>query len=82
MQRQAALGNLALAFILIFGTAFSCGPGNNRRVSSTKLRPDRDDSPTRNDSEKTDRATGDLSDLTGGWLYLRPPREKQKNRPA
>ena len=82
MQRQAALVNLALAFILIFGTAFSCGQGNNRRTSSTNIRPDRNDSPTSSDSEKTDRARGDLPNLAGGWLVISQTTRGDTEKPS
>ena len=45
MRRYAALVNLALVFVLMFGAAFSCGQNNNDRKSSTQTSENTDRTP-------------------------------------
>jgi hypothetical protein len=57
MKKHAALINLALALIFMFGAAFSCGQNNdNRRTSSERSRNEPDERLTKAIVEREVRA--------------------------
>ncbi len=82
MRSHAALVNLALVFVLMFGAAFSCGQNNNSRTSSTNARQDQDDPTTRSNTERPNQTTGDLSGLTGGWLVISQTTRGETEEPS
>lgn len=69
MKRHVTLVNLSLAFVLLFGAAFSCGQNNNRG-RSTYSREDQTGPSTSSDNERSAQTSGDLSDLAGGWYVI------------
>jgi len=81
MKRHVALVNLGLAFVLLFGAAFSCGQNNNRS-RSTSTRDDQTEPATRSNTERPLRPTGDLSDLAGGWLVVSQTTKGEQEDPS
>lgn len=57
MNRHVALANLAVAFVFLFGAAFSCGPSNSNRTSTPRTsREDTDGGFSRSVVERQVRA--------------------------